>query len=87
MSSPFVTLSFDKWIKERWLYIESVHWGKLNKPEAPRESPHEVPVERDRKQNILLRIPLREISVFNHKQTSTERGNWIAANKIKRFTT
>ena len=87
MSSPFVTLSFDKWIKERWLYIESVHWGKLNKSEAPRESPHEVPVERDRKQNILLRIPLREISVFNHKQTSTERGNWIAANKIKRFTT
>ena len=33
-----VILSFDKWIKERWLSIDSVHWGKLNKPETYRIS-------------------------------------------------
>ena len=87
ISSPSVTLSFEKWIKQRWLSIESVLWGKLNKPETPRESPNEVSEERDWKQDFLLRIPLQEFSVINHKQTSTERHIWITANKITRFAT
>ena len=62
-----VTFSFDKWIKKRWLSIESRHWGKLNKLETPRESPHEVSEERDRTQNILLRITLQVFNVINPK--------------------
>ena len=87
ISSPSVTLSFEKWIKQRWLSIESVLWGKLNKPETPRESPNEVSEERDWKQDFFWRIPLQEFSVINPKQTSTERDIWITANKITRFTT
>ena len=63
-----VTLSFEKWIKERWLSIESRHWGKLNKLETPRESPHEVSEERDRTQNILLRITPQVFNVINPKK-------------------
>ena len=81
-----MTLSFDRWIKQRWLSIESVLWGKLNKPETPRESQKEVSEQRDWKQDFLLRIPLQEFSVINHKQTSTETDIWTTANKIMRFT-
>ena len=86
ISSHSVTISFDKWIKQRLLSIESVLWGKLNKPETPRESPNEVSEERDWKQDFLWRIPLQEFSVINPKQTSTERDIWITANKITHFT-
>ena len=68
ISSPSMTLSFDKWIKQRWLSIESVLWGKLNKPETPSESPNEVSEERDWNQDFLLRIPLQKFSVINQKQ-------------------